>query len=284
MLPIKFIFIQKEKDIDYDISLTDIEDNLKKDYNIFISEASQLIYTIFFTNNNPLGASLEFRKFIQTALNRESMQKIIPATLQAYELLPKGYWGRDNLPNPYNPDLAKNLFNSLPKELREKEWNIPVFGGNQLTQDRKALAKEVKSQLACYGFKISLSPSTEKFLSKETAEKIPFEISSRIIDHVDPLIMFASLRKNSPDLYEKPLFDQKLEDLYNTTSKEQQKEARVKSIQNLSQYIIEKAYLIPLLERKALIYYNLSKIENLGKQEQALIFFASHINMKNKKR
>lgn len=267
-----------EKNIHYDISLIDIENDKQKGYSTFYSEHPRYVHSIYFTNNNALGISYDFKKFIQAALDRKAIQKLIPATDVTYELLPKNYWGRSIIPDPYNPRLAQKLFNSLPKKLRKKIWNIPVFGGNQL--DKNILANEIKKQLANYGFNITFFPSTEKFISKETAKKTPFEISGNITFQLDPLIMFAQCIDKSPDLYEKPSFDQKLEDLYELASKAQTKNDKVKAVQTLSQYINEKAYIIPLLERKTIIYYNPNTIENLGKQDQAIIFFASRVEIK----
>ncbi len=274
-----YFYTKDKKDIHYDISLVDQINYKQKGYNTFYSEHPRYVNSIYFTNNNPLGISYEFKKFIQAALDRKPMQKLIAASDVTYELLPKSYWGRNSIPDPYNPKLAQELFDSLPKKLRDKKWNVPVFAG----KEKDILADEIKNQLAKYGFKISFFPSTEKFISKKTAENTPFEISGCITFQLDPLIMFAQFTNKSPDLYEKPPFDKNLENLYENALMALTKEDKVERVQALSQYVNEKAYIIPLLERKSIIFYNPNTIESLGKQDQALIFFASRVEMKKLK-
>ncbi len=273
-----YYYTKIKKEVQYDISLVDFENHSNIGYKTFFTKYPRSINTLFFTNNNPLGLSYNFRKFMQAALDRTAMQKLIPGSSVSTELLPKYNWGRKQLNDSYNPKEAQKLYLSLPKELRESEWQVPVFGGNQ--QDRKILSMEIKNQLSKYGFKISPFPSNKKFLSKKTAAKSPFEISGLIIIQMDPIITFSSLNKNAYNLYEKPLFDQKLEDLYELAFKAHSKEEKVTRIQTLSQYINEKAYLIPLLERKQIIYYNPKTIESLGNQDQAQLFIISRVEIK----
>ena len=239
------------------------------------------VFGLTFTNINPLGNSLEFRKFVQAALDREALQKLAFGFSAAFENYPRTYWGVKRLKNPYNPELAQKLFNSLPKELRDKEWNVSVYSsGNEIKGNKKLFIDEIKNQLAIYGFKMNYFPITEKFLPKKYAENTPFDISFFQIDHFDSLFKFARLLNNGPDEFVKPLFDQKLEDLYESAFKAKTKEIKAKAIEDLSEYVHENAFWIPLLDAKTVYYIDPKTIKNIGKKGGEMkVFFASKVEM-----
>ena len=265
----------------FDISFMKLKKEVQKNYQKYYSELPDSVFGLTFTNVNPLGNSLDFRKFVQAALDRDALQKLASRLSDAFENNPAAYWGNQKSISPYNPELAQKLFNSLPKELREKEWNISVYSsGNEIKGNKKLFIDEIKKQLALYGFKMTYFPITEKFLPKKYAENSPFDISFFQIDHYDALFKFARLLNNGPDEFVKPLFDQKLESLYESAFKAKTKEIKANAIQNLSEYVYENAFWIPLLDAKTVYYYDPKTIKNIGKNgEKINVFYASKIEM-----
>jgi len=52
-----------------------LENTKQNRYQKYYSELPDSVFGLTFTNVNPLGNSLEFRKFVQAALDREALQK-----------------------------------------------------------------------------------------------------------------------------------------------------------------------------------------------------------------
>ena len=278
---VKF-YTKKIKDIHYDLSFMKLENTKQNRYQKYYSELPDSVFGLTFTNVNPLGNSLDFRKFVQAALDREALQKLASGFSAAFENYPNTNWGIKKLSNPYDPELAQNLFQSLPKNLRDKEWNVSVYNsGSEIKGNKKLFIDEIKRQLGLYGFKMTYFPITEKFLPKKYAEETPFDISFFQIDHFDTLFKFARLLNNGPDQFVKPLYDEKLEALYKNAFNATTKELKLKNIETLSEYVHEKAYWIPLLDAKTVYYYDPNTIDKIGKKGDDLnIFSASNVEMK----
>ncbi|APJ03483.1 ABC transporter substrate-binding protein [Silvanigrella aquatica] len=278
-------YTKNVEQINYDVSLIKLSEEKQKKYKTFISELPVGAFGLTFTNVNPLGNSLEFRQFVQKALNREELNKKVFAHTPVYESFPRSSWGNHKLKNPYDPEAAKKLFQSFPKKYQEKEWKVSVYSsGNEIKGNKKFLLDEIQKQLAEYGFKITYILFKEQFLPKEIAEQVPFDIASFQVDKYDHLFKFARLLNSGSDEFVKPLFDRKLEDLYNNALTSETKEQKSQIIDELSEYVHEQAYWVPLLERKSVIYYDPKTIETLAhKGEQLNDFFASRVVMKNKR-
>jgi ABC-type transport system substrate-binding protein len=267
----------------YDISLVPFKGMENRNYSIFFSTHPQYISALYFSNVHPLGHKIEFRQFIQRAINRAPLAEKIMGSEATYELLPKHFWGRAHMSDPYSTSKAKELFEKLPSELVEKEWKVPVFGGKELSEDRKAIAEYVRQSLSEFGLKIHPYPSPEKFISEKTALESPLFISGRVSDLIDPLILYAAMRNGGAYKYECPHKDPYFEELYLKAASAMQKEERTQTVQALSQYTNDKAYIVPLLERKAVIYYDSNKIESVGEQDQPINFFVDRIKLKKRK-
>ncbi|APJ03480.1 ABC transporter substrate-binding protein [Silvanigrella aquatica] len=278
-------YTTNEPHIDYDVSIIKLPEEKQKMYKTFTSELPTNTFSLTFTNGNPLGNSLDFRRFVQNALNREQLNSKVLGYSPTFENYPYTFWGIHKLKNPYDPEGAKKLFQSLPKEIREKEWPISVYSsGKEIKGNKKLLIEEIQGQLSEYGFKTHYITYYKQFLPKEIAEKAPLDISFFQGDQYDSLYKFARLLHSSSEEFAKPLYDQKLEDLYNKALSSETKEEKSKIIDELSEYVHEQAYWIPLLERKSVIYYNPQTIESLSqKGEQVKDFFASWVVMKEKK-
>ncbi|WP_161998052.1 hypothetical protein [Silvanigrella paludirubra] len=63
-LDLIYFYTRNKKEVQYDISLIEFENHSNLSYNAFYSKNPRSVHSIFFTNNNPLGISHNFRKFI----------------------------------------------------------------------------------------------------------------------------------------------------------------------------------------------------------------------------
>ncbi|WP_233231412.1 ABC transporter substrate-binding protein [Silvanigrella aquatica] len=277
-------YTKNEPHIDYEVSTIKLPEEKQKIYKTITAELPTRIFSLTFTNVNPLGNSLDFRRFVQKALNKEKLNSKVLGYSPTFENYPYTFWGIHKLKNPYDPEGAKKLFQSLPKEIREKEWQISVYsGGKEIKGNNKLLIEEIQGQLSEYGFKTHYITYYKQFLPKEIAEKAPLDISFFQVDQYDSLYKFARLLNSGSDEFAKPLYDQKLEDLYNKALSSESKEEKSKTIDELSEYVHEQAYWVPLLERKSVIYYNPQTIEGLAqKEEQTNEFFAPRVVMRSK--
>lgn len=270
------IFTKNDPSVEFDISLVQIKDLTEKNYSVFTSRHAISQFGLIFTNVNPLGNNYYFRKFVQAALNSEKFVPYAAGFSSTYEVLPHSKWGTTQLTSPYNPSLAKQYFAKIPKHLREKKWNVTVYSaGNSVRGYKKDFMEEIKKQLGVFGFKMDYIPVTAQFLPKNLAKNTPFDVSSIQIDPYDVLFKYARLLKKGEDEFVKPLPDQKLEKLYATALAAQSLEEKSQIIDKLNKYVHEKAYWVPLLKRKNLIYYNPKTIANLMNENNEI----SHLNI-----
>lgn len=239
------------------------------------------VWGIFFSNQNPLGLDPAFRKAIERGVNRDALVDGFPFYQPTYEILPSHFWGRTNVSNPLDLKKAKELFATLPKNLKSKTWPVPVFGEKVFSKDRDRLLNRLKSQFAEFGFKVDFYPDLEKFISKKTAIASPIKIAGRVADYVEPVVMFSSFAEGSLLKYEKPMpHDNRFEDLYTIATKAQTQEERLKSVRKLSSYFNEKIMAVPLLERKNVYYFNHGTVKTLGEQDEPLYLFLERVVMR----
>ncbi|WP_186645652.1 ABC transporter substrate-binding protein [Fluviispira vulneris] len=266
----------KECDI---LAFNSKRENIEK-YKLFESKNSISMNVINFNFNIELRNNENFRKFINAAIDRTELIKSIVGATEAYETLPKHYWGRIEALDPYNPKLASQYYQLIPKNLREKEWNLSVYSGKKITPQKKNVAENIKLQLSRYGFKINFYPSNDKFFSEITGQQTALRLAGTLTTMNDPLIAFSAYTLDSPYKNERPLQDEKLNSLYLRAKEAASKEERVASVKILSKYFIEKTYAVPLFEIKNAIFYNNNKIKSLGAQNQAHILDVAKIEMK----
>lgn len=259
-----FFYTKNDPRLDFDISMVKITEQKQNNYAIYYSRYPVSYFGLTFTNVNELGNNLYFRKFVQTALNSEKFVKYADGFSSIYEVFPQSKWGVSNLKSPYNPEMAKKYFAQISDKLKNKKWNITIYSaGNSVRSYKKDFMEEIKKQLGIFGFKMNYIPVTTQFLPKNLAENTPFDVSSIQVDPYDTLFKFARLLKSGEDEYVKPLYDAKLESLYANALKAENLESKFQFIDKLNEYVHEQAYWVPLLQRKAVIYYNPKTIKNL---------------------
>lgn len=247
-------------------------------FNLQYPKYPKSIWNITFTTLNLLGRHPTFHKAIQHGVNRVALAEGLTSCQPAYEMLPSHFWGRASITNSFDLKRAKELFSSLPKNLQDKTWPVPVFGGKIFSPERKILLKRLREQFAAFGFKVAFYPSVEKFLSKKTAAESPIHVSGMVANYVDPVVMFSSFSRESPFEYDRA-DDKIFEELYTLAKTVKKQEERLKTVRNLSSYFNEKAIAIPLLEMKNVYYINPKTIKTLGEQDEPLYLYMERIVM-----
>ncbi|RYZ84278.1 MAG: hypothetical protein EOP06_18350 [Proteobacteria bacterium] len=176
-------------------------------------------------------------------------------------------------------ELKKNTdsINVTQRELLEKQASTIVLQ-KELQGKTEEMAK-LNEQLKMLGLKFEFYPSSEKFLSAKTASESPVKMSGRVTDLVDPLIMFASFKDSSPYKYEKPLKDEKFEELYSRAAIADTRDERVDGVVDLSAYAVANAIVCPFIEDANTIYYDPTVIKSLGKQTQSMTMFVDRFEL-----
>jgi ABC-type transport system substrate-binding protein len=253
----------------------------KDDYEAYISKNTIAMRGISFSFANPLGANLDFRRFIMAAINRAELTSILaPDAAPSFELLPKVMWGRAGLEDPYNPAEAKALFAGLNIGKTKKPLIGYVFGQNVISSANQRLIGVIESGLAAFDIKIEWRTTKEKFLSPEIAKEASFELSGMLAEHVDPLLMYGVYRSTSPLKFRRPMGgDKEFDALYEAAGLATDKPERIKTMQALSKYVQDQAYFIPLAEEKNMILHRKGLVKSFGRQTQGLILFLDQIEL-----
>lgn len=275
-LPVDEINIHTKfvKNITYDFSLFDLPKGFKE----FYTKAPIKQLGISFSNANELGNNFYFRKFVQAAINTKDLEKHSNAYKSVFmepnpQLSDNSLWGTKLLTPHFNPNLAKEYFEKIPKHLRKKEWLVTIFSkSNELPADRKEIYAELKRILASYGFQVKFVPYTQQILPKELAEQAAFEINLYMVHHYQYLSRFSQFMKDSPDLYLRPLPDPVLENHYANALSAKTRDEKFCLVNKLTNYLQEQAYWVPLLESGNNINYNPKTIKKLSENEDELLF------------
>src|SRR5690606_25248374 len=117
----------------------------------WLTELPASVLTIFFSNKNLLASNLEFRKSIYYAINRNELSDGLSAFRPTFELLPKHFWGRSEVSDPYNPDKARKFLKHVPKELIKRNWRVPVFSGSPFSKEYQHILSILRRQLNAVG-------------------------------------------------------------------------------------------------------------------------------------
>ena len=268
------IYTKVKEGVQYDISVIDIHPGFQS----FYTKDPVLQLGLTFVNANELGNNLNFRKFIQTAINSKELEKLSKVYKSVNEDIfdlnhINTTWGTKRFKLEYNPKLAKIYFKKIPKHLREKEWLGTVYSGsNEIIGDKVYFLEEIKKQLANYGFKIKYVIFNDQHLPKELAEKTAFDVGYYKVEPYNYLYRFARLLQSAQDIYPRPLYDAKLEELYDNALHAKSREEKFILVNKLNNYVHEKAYWFPLVECGRGIYYNPSTIKAVSKNENDLLF------------
>ncbi|MES2769429.1 MAG: ABC transporter substrate-binding protein [Bdellovibrionota bacterium] len=253
--------------IKYDLSLKELPD--RNTYEVLQSKYPLVIWGIFFNNVNDLGSNKDFKKAVMYAIDRTEIIAGDSSAKPAYEPLTSLIWGRNN--TKYNPDLKKSLsyIEKIKNYPKNEKIKIPVFSGTKITESRQKKLDIISKQLKMIGLNVEFFATSEKFISRDVAKSSPFIISGRVANMLDPLLMFASYRKNSPYEFESPKDDSAFENLYTHALNTKDEKPRLKAIQNLSKHVTDEAIMIPMLEIKSEFFYQEKSIKSIGNQFKA---------------
>jgi ABC-type transport system substrate-binding protein len=273
------LFTIEEPSIEYGVSLVPLSNKTDAYYEVN-SKYPVSVWSVFFSNANPLGSNEHFRKAVFSAIDRSKVAQLNSTSTPAFELLPKHFWGRANLQDPFSTAKSREHLKNIPKELLKETWEVPVFSSGPFSKERSARLKVLGDQLKEIGVLVHFYPSSEKFISEATARKSPMKLSGRVTDVIDPLLMFASLRANSPYKYERPSEDPKLEQLFSKASFAQGTKERTSTIHALSAYVSDKAYLAPIVEDRTEVFVNRNVVSDIGRQNQPMTLFLDRITLR----
>jgi ABC-type transport system substrate-binding protein len=261
----------------YDISLFPLDQKMQCQH----SEEPASIFALFFTNQNELSANSNFRESIKYGINRSELIEGDTASKPAFEFLPSAFWRNDSsIQTPYNLEKARSLFLKVPEKLRNKTWKIPVFSFGEISKERLIYINRLKEQLARVGLKVEFYPSSEKFLSQKSSAESPFRFSSRVCSNVDPLLMFGSFKSRSPYQFDNSQKDTEYDKLFDKAAEATSKESRVSTLRQLSKYMLDHNFAIPLYENHETYYFNPLTIESLGKQTNSITLSIDEIKLK----
>lgn len=268
------IYTKLSNEVEYDVSVVDVHPN----FTSFYTHNPILQLSLIFVNANELGNNINFRKFIQAAINSNDLEKhstVFKSVNLNADAKGTGnnLWGTKQFALDHNPSLVRHYFNKIPRHLRTKEWLVTVFSGNnQIPPEKAAILAEIKKVLASYGFKIKIATYNQQFLPKELAEKTAFDFSYFRVEPHEYLYRFSRLLQSSADIYPRPLHDPVMEKLYDDAIKANTREEKYLFVNKLNQYVNEKVYWIPLLESGKGIHYNPKTVEKLSENLNDLIF------------
>ncbi|MBX9769107.1 MAG: hypothetical protein K2X47_17660, partial [Bdellovibrionales bacterium] len=144
------------------------------------------------------------------------------------------------------------------------------------------VTKRIAGQLKKIGLEVEFFPSSEKFMSKKTSETSPFAFSGRVANNIDPLLMFASFKSNSPYKFDESWGDPTFDTLFANAETAVTPEDRIRSLRLMSAYLKEKSYVVPLYESPQLLYIREDSGFDLGNQIDPLTLDLSQIQRKPK--
>ncbi len=259
---------------DIDISITPI-DNFKTTQ----SKYPVAVRLIEFSSLHPLSQHKNFRQALNYLFDRNEFKHDEFGISPLSEILPIHFWGRTNNINQYNIKEAKKLLSEIPKELLNKEYNAIVFSKKDLSPYQKFYVEIIEKQLASVGLKIKILPNSEKFLSQKTAKRYPFRLVGKIVDYVDPLIMFGSYRDTGHDEYLRAQGDDaiKYQQLYVNAANVESLTSRIDSVKILNNFTVDNAVVVPIAEEKTVYYTNPNTIKSLGEQFEPMTLFIEKV-------
>ncbi len=264
----------------FDISTFESDDLDLSKHTKSLSELPASIIRLTFSNVNLIAKKPAFKNFINNAISKKDIIKNIDGYSVAEELLPKHLWGRKGLKSKNNLELARKLLNNELSTLKSEPIKLCVFSGPKINKSREKIIINLQNAFKAIGVNLEYETSLNKFTTKEDAQKFHLFISGMVADYIDPLVMFASLTKRSADPLSKSVEDDKLELLYNEAAINVQKEYRIKSLHQLSKYVTENNFIVPIAEEKSKTFYDPNTIKTLGNQNQPLTLFIDRIEVK----
>jgi len=274
---VNYFFKNRPSDIVLDVlPFEELDKESSTQYALYEYPNIESISMLMSNNSNHLGRDPDFRRLIYGLLDREAISAQMRGTLPAYENLPRAFGG--NLEKKsLNMEALKEKYGKYLENLKRNGLMILCFTPSSGV---KALKPILVNLFKKYGIDVTFIESNDKFLSKESSEQSPFELAGKIVDFFDPRFLFVSLLDSSPFTYQRSL-DKNLEILNEKILNEDDREKRYILIRQMSEYVADRAYEIPILEKKRIVAYQKIRLNSLGVQTQPLILKFENIRMVN---
>ena len=251
-----------------------------KNKKVVSSKRSASLTGIYFNFNNPTGNNKNFRKAIDLAVDRAKLTDGVEIYSPAQEFLAKHFWGRIKPNKAKDIEKATKLLKKVKSLDLTKTYNIPVFNGKLSDVKYGKYAQQLEAQLLEIGLKINFFESSQKKFPENDNSTL-FRLASLGADVADPIILFGLLRgENSPLKPHYPLNDRQYEELFLKAQHTTTLDQRVMAIKNLSKYLHDNTWVVPLFEKKLLVSINPSSIKDTGLQDGGLTFFIERTNLK----
>ena len=271
----------KRMSIEYDLLLDTVDEvSSELKYKKNICKYPDSIMAMRFFRSSIFGKNLNLRKAIHHAINRDHAAQDSTVLKPAYEMSIKPYSIKNNKVNPYNPALAKEYANKLPKSFFEKKIRVGVYSiNNEFSTLIKKQIEFISKDLKALGLTFEFEPNQEKFPTKEVMAKFDIKLSSKVMDLADPSISYGAMSESSPYKDEIPDSDGKFEKAYQNAIHADTYEKRLQMIQKISDVIEKDALIVPLFERYVLFRTNPKTIKSLGDQPKPLFLDLSLVEM-----
>lgn len=260
----------------------DLEQNFfSHKYKIYKNKYQFWQYSLTFVNTNELSKNYNFRKLIQLIIDKKKLEQITLRHKEIKSLINKS-WLEKEVAKDEKLKIIKEYMGKIPTELIYKEWFISVYSNTKnLSEEKQNIVNELISQLKEYGFNVKYKIFNTQHLPKDIALKTVFDLSNYRVNSFDYLYKYLRLTKNSEDIYSKPEYDATLEELYKKALYAANRDEKFKYINELDNYVTEKAYWIPLLESEVEYYYNPKTIDKLSIDNDFLYLKFEDIVLKN---
>ena len=244
-----------------------------KNLQVVASKRAAGLTSINFNFNNPIASDVRFRKAINLAIDRNTITAGVETYTPVHEFLAQHFWGRTEVEVVRNTEAAKKLLKSVSSLDLTKHYEIPIFYGSLDDEKYGGYIRELVKQLAEIGLKIKPVSSTAKFFPPDNKDTL-FRLVSLGASVADPLILFGLFRgEKSPKRPHFPLHDNDYENLFQKAQHSSTLEQRVAAVKNLSQYLQDNVWLVPLFEKKLLVSVDPKRVKSVGVQDGGITFF-----------
>lgn len=244
-----------------------------EDMDLVVSKRAAGLTSIYFNFNNPVASDIRFRRAINIAIDRDKIVAGVETYSPVHEFLAHHFWGRTGVEINKDVETAKKLLKSVPSLDLNKQYEIPIFYGSLGDEKYGAYLKELVKQLAQVGLKIKPISSIDKFFPADDKNTL-LRLSALGTGFAEPLTLFGLLKgEKSPKRPYFPLHDKEYENLFSKAQLSTTLEQRVAAVKNLSQYIQDNVWLVPLFEKKLLVSVNYKRVKSVGVQDGGITFF-----------
>ena len=245
-----------------------------KNIDLFHSINAARVTSIYFNYKNDVAQNINFRKAIDLLVDRNKLTENISAYKPTSEFLASHFWGRIEKYDSQNVKEAKALLQNVKGLDLNKSYKIPVYNSFYGNKVFGKYLESLEQQLNIAGLKIKFFNSDEKFISDKDKTSL-FKVLSMGADVVDPTVLFSLIR--SPFKQHFPESDKKYFELLINAESANSLDQRIIALKELSQYMYDNRFVVPLFERKSTIGFKHNKIKSLGEQNGGIAFYLDRI-------